>query len=399
MPGKPTVNVCLLGTKFMGRAHANAYLKVNKFFTDLPVEPVMHTVVGRDRGDTETFQKRWGWKNYSLDWKQAFSNPEIQLVDVTSPNNAHAEHSIMALEAGKHVACEKPLAGTLADARQMRDAARKHRSQKTYVWYCYRRVPAVALAHQLAREGRLGKIYHIRAYYLQDWAGPDVPLIWRFAGDVAGSGSNGDLGAHIIDMARFITGEEVTEVVGSVQETFIKEREIPQEGSKGGIAAGAAGGTKKMGKVTVDDATVFLARMSGGGIATFEATRFATGNQNKNGMEINGEKGSIMFNFEDMNHLHFYDNTLPRREHGWRQIMVTHGGDHPYAANWWPDAHVIGYEHTFINEAADIFKDLGGQKPVVPLPDFEDAYKTQQVLEAAVVSFKERRPVSISEIK
>lgn len=396
MAGK-NVNVCLLGTKFMGRTHSNAYLKVGKFF-NLPSEVVMHTVVGRDKPDLEAFARRWGWKNSSTNWHEAFANPEIDLVDVTSPNNAHAEMSIAALESGKHVACEKPLAGTLADARQMRDAARKHKGQKTYVWYCYRRVPAVALAHQLAREGRLGRIYHIRAWYLQDWAGPNVPLIWRFSKDVAGSGSHGDLGAHIIDMARFITGEEVSEVVGSTQETFIKEREIPTSGSKGGIAGGASGGTKQMGKVDIDDATVFLARMSGGAIATFEATRFATGNQNKNGMEINGEKGSILFNFEDMNHLSFYDNTLPRREHGWRQIMVTHGGDHPYAGNWWPDAHIIGYEHTFINEAADIVVDMAGQKPVVPLPDFEDAYKTQQVLEAAVISAEQRRPVKVAEV-
>ena len=281
----------------------------------------------------------------------------------------------------------------------MRDAAREHKNQKTFVWYCYRRCPAVAFAHQLVKQGKLGRIYHIRAYYLQDWAGPDVPLIWRFVGDVAGSGSNGDLGAHIIDMARFITGEEVTEVIGSVQETFIKEREIPAVGSKGGIAGGAAGGTAKKGKVDVDDATVFLARMKGGAIATFEATRFATGNQNKNGMEINGELGSVMFNFEDMNHHQYYDRSLPRKVQGWTTIMATHAPDHPYAGAWWPDAHVIGYEHTFINEAADIMLALANQAPVVPLPDFEDAYKTQQVLEAAVISARERTPVRVADIK
>jgi predicted dehydrogenase len=396
---KNTVNVCLLGTKFMGRAHANAFLKVNKFFTSLPAQCVMHTVVGRSPEDTSAFQRRWGFANMSLKYKEVFNNPEIDLIDVTSPNNQHAEHAIAALEAGKHVACEKPLAGSLDDARAMRDAARKAKKSKTFVWYVYRRVPAVALAHQLVKSGRLGRIYHIRAWYLQDWAGPSVPLIWRFSKKVAGSGSHGDLGAHIIDMARFITGEEVTEVIGSVQETFIKEREVPTEGSKGGIAAGASGGTRKMGKVDVDDATVFLARMKGGAIATFEATRFATGNQNKNGMEINGEKGSVMFNFEDMNRLSFYDATEERKTQAWRNIMVTHGGDHPYADAWWPDAHVIGYEHTFINETADIIKAIAGQQPVVPLPDFEDAFKTQAILEAAVLSAAERRPVKISEIK
>jgi len=226
-----------------------------------------------------------------------------------------------------------------------------------------------------------------------------VPLLWRFQKKFAGSGAHGDLNAHIIDMARFITGEEFASVNGCIQETFVKEREVPQEGSKGGIAAGAAGGTAKKGKVDVDDATLFLARMSGGAACTFEATRFATGNQNKNGLEINGEKGAIYFNFEDMNWLQFYDRSIDRKVQGWTKIMATHGGSHPYADAWWPDAHVIGYEHTFINMTADIVKALGGQQPVVPIPDFEDAWKTQQVLAAAEISAKEGRTVKISEVK
>jgi len=393
------VNVCLIGNKFMGRAHANAFLKVNKFFTSLPTQAVMHTVVGRNVADNETFAKRWGWQNTSNDYHAAIRNPEIDLVDVTSPNSSHAAMSIAALEAGKHVACEKPLAGSLDDARAMRDAAKKYKKQKTFVWYVYRRCPAVALAHQLVKQGKLGRIYHVRAWYLQDWAGPEVPLIWRFTKKTSGSGSHGDLGAHIIDMARFITGEEFTTINGAIQETFVKEREIPQEGSKGGIAAGASGGTAKKGKVDVDDATLFLARLTGGAACTFEATRFATGNQNKNGLEINGEKGSIMFNFEDMNWLNFYDRSIDRAVQGWTKIMCTHGGSHPYAEAWWPDAHIIGYEHSFINMTADILSVLGGKQPVVPLPDFEDAWKTQQVLAAVETSAKEGRIVKVSEIK
>jgi predicted dehydrogenase len=392
------VNVCLIGHKFMGRAHSNAYLKVTRFF-DPPVQPVMHTVCGRNVEELETFQRRWGWQHSSSNWQAAVSDPEIGLVDITSANDWHRDMALAALEAGKDVACEKPLAHNIEHARQMRDAARKHRKSRTYVWYCYRRVPAVALAHQLAAEGRLGRIYHIRAFYLQDWAKPSVPLIWRFSGKVAGSGSHGDLGAHIIDMARFITGDEFSEVSGCIQETFVKERDLPTSGSKGGIAGGAAGGAGKKGKVTVDDATLFLARFKGGAVATFEATRFATGDQNKHGMEINGEKGSLYFNFEDMNYLSYYDATLPRKVQGWQKIMVTHAPDHPYASAWWPDAHIVGYEHTFINQLADMLADLGGKKPVVPLPDFEDAYRTQQVLEAAVISAQERRPVKIAEIK
>jgi len=396
MPSK-TINVCLIGHKFMGRTHSNAYLKVGKFF-DLPLLPVMHTIVGRNEQELNAFKERWGWQQASTDWKKAISDPAIGLVDVGTPNNAHADIAIAALEAGKHVACEKPLAATLSEARRMRDAARKANGCKTSVWYSYRRVPAVALAYELARAGKLGRIYHIRAYYLQDWAGPEVPLIWRFQKSVAGTGSHGDLGAHIIDMARFISGDEVSEVIGAVAETFIKEREIPAQGSAGGIAGGSAGAKGKMGKSDVDDATLFLARFNSGAIASFESTRFATGNQNKNGLEINGEKGAIMFDFEDMNHLSYYDRTAPRKVQGWTKIMVTHGGDHPYAANWWPDAHVLGYEHTFINQAADIMSDIAGATPVVPLPDFEDAYKTQQVLEAATISAEQRRPVSIAEL-
>jgi predicted dehydrogenase len=391
------INVCLIGHKFMGRTHSNAYLKVNKFFTDLPVAPVMHTIVGRNEGELKEFAQRWGWKNTSTDWKAAVSNPEVALVDIGTPNNAHAEMSIGALEAGKHVACEKPLAGTLAEARQMRDAARKAKG-KTFVWYNYRRVPAVALAHQLARAGKIGRIYHIRAFYLQDWAGPDVPLIWRFSKAVSGSGALGDLSAHVIDMARFISGDEVDEVVGSAFETFVKEREVPQQGSAGGIAGGAAGARGKRGKVDVDDASLFVARMRGGALASFESTRFATGNQNKNGLEINGDKGAIRFNFEDMSWLEFYDATLPRQQQGWARIMVTHAPDHPYVGAWWPDAHVIGYEHGFINQVADMMYALGGKQPTVPLPDFEDAYKTQQVLEAATISAEQRRPVKVAEV-
>lgn len=397
MSQQQSMNVCLIGHKFMGRTHSNAYLKVNKFFTDLPVAPVMHTIVGRNQQELAEFAQRWGWKHTAADWKAAISNPEVGLVDVGTPNNMHREMSIAALEAGKHVACEKPLAGSLREAREMRDAARKAKG-KTFVWYNYRRVPAVALAYQFARAGKLGRIYHVRAFYLQDWAGPDVPLIWRFSKDVSGTGSLGDLGAHIIDMARFITGEEVDEVIGSASETFIKEREIPQQGSAGGIAGGAAGAQGKKGPVTVDDANIFLARMTGGALASFESTRFATGNQNKNGLEINGEKGAIRFNFEDMNYLEFYDTTVPRAQQGWAKIMVTHAPDHPYAGAWWPDAHVIGYEHGFINQVADMMYMLGGKQPTVPLPDFEDAYKTQQVLEAAVVSAAQRRPVKVAEV-
>jgi predicted dehydrogenase len=396
---QPTIRICLIGQKFMGRAHSNAYLKVDKFF-DLATKPVMHTICARNGAELEAFRERWGWQHASTDWKSAVTNPEIDLVDVTTPNNQHLDMTLAALEAGKHVACEKPLAATLADARLMRDAAKKAKKSKTFVWYSYRRVPAVTLAHQLVKEGRLGRIYHVRAFYLQDWAGPEVPLIWRFNKKIAGSGSHGDLGAHIIDMARFITDDEIVEVTGAISETFIKERTLPSQGSAGGLSEGAtAGAVSKKGKVDIDDAVLFLAKFKAGAVGSFEATRFATGYQNKNGIEIHGEKGAISLDFEDLSWLRFFDRTEDRRLQGWHRINVSKAPEHPYASNWWPAAHPIGYEHTFINQAADMLNVLGGKAPVAPLPDFADAYKTQEVLEAASISAAERRPVKISELK
>jgi predicted dehydrogenase len=399
MPGKK-INVALIGSKFMGRTHSNAYLKAAKFF-DLPIEPVMHTIAARDAADLAKFAPRWGWKSYTTDWREAVRDPEIGLVDVSTPNHVHREQAIAALEAGKHVACEKPLAGTLDDAREMLAAARRAKGSRTFVWYNYRRVPAVALAHQFVKEGRLGKIYHVRAAYLQDWGGPSTPLLWRFQGNLAGSGAHGDLNAHIIDMARFITGDEVSEVVGAIEETFIKERDVIENPSAGGEISGKGarkGGRK--GKSTVDDAVLFLARFKGGAVASFEATRLSTGDKNGNRIEVHGEKGAIRFYFPRMNELEFYDATAEPRLQGWTNINVTSGGSgHPYAAAWWPDGHVIGYEHGFINQAADMFNVIGGRKPVVPLPDFADAYETQRVLHAAIVSAREHAPVKMSQIK
>jgi predicted dehydrogenase len=402
-----TLGIGLVGTKFMGRAHSNAWMSAPKFF-NLPLHVVMRAASGRDVRELAEFAQRWGWQCCSDDWRDLLEDPQVGLVDVCTPNHVHAEVAIAALEAGKHVACEKPLAGTLADARAMRDSAvragKGKGGLKTFVWFNYRRCPAVALAHQLVKEGRLGRIFHVRAAYLQDWGGPDTPLLWRFQGKLAGSGAHGDLNAHIIDMARFITGQEFKEIVGAVEETFITERELV-EVSGGAISGKSAkrvkGRTRSRaarGRSTVDDALLFLARLSGGAVASFEATRLATGNQNANQIEINGERGSVKFNFERMNELEWWDHTLPARMRGWSRIMCT-DGSHPYAANYWPAAHVLGYEHGFVSQAADIVQVLGGNKPVVALPDFADAYETQRVLEAAVRCARTRKPVGLSEVK
>jgi len=389
------VNVALIGQKFMGRVHSNAYLKVSRFF-DLPLEPVMHTVCGRDERQLRSFARRWGWANYSTNWRRVVADEEIDLVDVAVPNNLHAPMSIAAIEAGKAVACEKPLAATLSQAREMAHAARQYRA-KTFVWFNYRRCPAVALAHRLVRRGRLGKIYHVRACYLQDWGGPQTPLLWRFDKRRAGSGAHGDLNAHIVDMARFITGDEIVEICGAISETFIEYRRLVAEGPGGAIASGTRGRRKK-GKSTVDDCVLFLARFASGAVASFEATRLASGNQNRNTIEINGSRGSIRFDFERMNELQYYDAEADPAVAGWTRIMCTKAGEHPYADAWWPDAHIIGYEHGFVNMLADVMRMLAGKRPVVPMPDFDDALKTQIVLEAALLSAKRKRWVKISEL-
>lgn len=379
----PTIGIALIGQQFMGRAHGNAWGQVTKFF-DLPLSPRLVTICARDKATLAPFAKRWGWERYTTDWRLLAPDPDIQLVDIATPNHVHAEPAIAMLEAGKHVACEKPLAGTLADARAMRDAARKAKG-KTFVWFNYRRCPAVGLAWALVREGALGTLRHVRAHYLQSWGGKDTPLLWRFRKSEAGSGAHGDLNAHIVDLARFISGEEITQVHGAVARTFVSRRRIP--------------GTRRTGRSTVDDAVSFLATMSGGATASFECSRLATGHLNDNMVELNGDLGSLRFGLEEMNVLWYFDATLPKGTQGWRRIDCTTAGEHPYVANWWPQAHHLGYEHGFINMAADILKVLGRRRPELPLPDFADAYETQRVLEAVMHSAREGCAVPMREVR
>ena len=372
------LNIAMLGSKFMGRAHSNAWSQVGHFF-DVPTLPQLHTVVARNEAELAAFADRWGWQHHTTDWHSAVTNPDIDLVDIATPNNVHAEAAIAALEAGKHVACEKPLAGTMADAEAMAAAAASTPG-KTFVWFNYRRVPAVAYAHRLVASGAIGRIYHVRATYLQSWGGPETPMRWRFDGSIAGSGAHGDLNAHIIDAARFITGEEIISIEGAIEETFIEQRTDGEETTES----------------TVDDAVLFLARMSGGAIASFEATRVATGYINANRIEIHGEKGALRFNFEDMNRLGYFSRDAAPGEQGWTTIEVTSGDDgHPYADAWWPAGHGLGYEHGFINQARDIITMIGGGDPIVPLPDFADALKTQRVLQAAIDSAREHRRIEL----
>jgi predicted dehydrogenase len=388
------LRVGLIGTQFMGKAHSNAWAQVNHFF-DKPTKAVMQAVCGRNAERAQAVADKWGWKSVETDWKKLIARPDIDLIDICTPNNNHAEIAVAALKAGKHVACEKPLCMNMAEANAMVDAARAAKNQLTTVWYNYRRVPALTLARQLVQEGRIGKIFHVRAVYLQSWIiDPNFPAIWRLQADVAGTGSHGDLNAHVIDAARYITGEEITEVVAHM-ETFVKQR--PTGNMVGGLSAStnAAGGKVEMAEVKVDDAVVMLARLQGGGVGTFEATRFAQGNKNGSKIEINGEKGAIKFEFEDMNWLEFYDAKLPGREQGWIKISAT-TGDHPYAGAYWPAGHIIGYEHTFINQASDILAAVSDGNFKAMQPDFEDAFKTQAVLAAASQSAQEHRWVNVA---
>jgi predicted dehydrogenase len=369
-----TIGVALIGQKFMGRAHANAWGQVNRFF-EPAVRARAEIVAARDARALPAFARNWGFRRWTSDWREIADDPEVELVDVATPNDLHAEQSIAMLEAGKHVACEKPLAGTFADARAMAAAAAKakRRGRKTFVWFNYRRVPAVALAWRLVREGALGRVVHVRARYLQSWGGPKAGASWRFERDRAGSGAHGDLNAHLVDLARFLVGEELVLVHGAVEHTFVKKR-------------------------GVDDCVLFLASFAGGATASFEASRVAQGHWNDHAIELNGEKGSLRFAFEEMNVLELFDGTAPKAKQGWTRILVTSPGVHPYVDRWWPEGHVLGYEHGFVNQAADVLRALAGRKPEVPLPDFEDAFRTQRVLEGALLSAREGAAVKLSDI-
>ncbi|NLF32820.1 MAG: Gfo/Idh/MocA family oxidoreductase [Planctomycetes bacterium] len=382
--GKNTVNIAIVGMGFMGRAHSSGWLESARFF-DPPVTPVLHTVYGRDLARTQAFADRWGYAHAAVAGEGLTVAGEIDLVDVLTPNDLHLPQAKAALEAGKAVACEKPLAGTLDDARAMAELARRHKAP-TFVWYNYRRCPAVALAARLVAEGKLGEITRVRASYLQSWATPDVPLVWRFLKEPSGCGAMGDLNAHIVDMTRFVTGMEITDICGAATGIFIPRRALPD-------------GSGRTGAVTVDDTSIFLARWSNGALGSFEACRQATGNFNRHGFEINGTRGALRFDFERMNELEYYDADAPRATQGWANIMCTHAGDHPYLEAWWPDAHLLGYDHTFTHQAADILRVLAGQQPTVPLPDFQDAYQTQRVLEAALIAADKKTWVAMDDVK
>jgi predicted dehydrogenase len=377
-----TIGVGLVGYKFMGRAHSNAYRQVAAFFPDVALRPEMKAICGRDEAAVKQAAEQFGWQGYETDWRRLVARQDIGLVDVSTPGSSHAEISIAAATNGKHVFCEKPLANTLLEARQMLNAV-QHNKVVGMVNFNYRRMPAVQLAKQLIDSGRLGTIYHWRAVYLQDWIiDPNFPIVWRLDKSQAGAGSLGDLGAHSIDLARMLLGE-ITEVTG-LTETFIKRRPV-LAGTTGGLSA--VGG-QEMGEVTVDDAALFLARFANGAVGTFEATRFAKGRANYNSFEINGSKGSVVFDVERMNELNVMLEDEQPDVVGFRNVQVS-SGVHPYMSAWWPTGHIIGWEHTFTHGVLDLLNGIArGESPAAT---FEDGLRCQAVLDAVEKSAGSRQ--------
>ena len=366
------IGVGMIGYAFMGRAHSLAWHAVNRVF-GVPLRPRLAAICGRDKAAAEEAAHRLGWAAVETDWRALIARDDVQLIDISAPGDMHAPIAIAALAAGKHVLCEKPLANTLAEAEAMKAAADAAypSGARAMVGFNYRRVPALALARRLVEQGRLGTLRHFRAVYLQDWlTDPDAPMTWRMQAERAGSGALGDLGAHVVDLARYLTGDEVAGV-SAVSATF-----TPQRPNADGSGAG---------QVTVDDAVVFAARLASGALASFEVTRCAAGRKNGLRVELNGSAGSLAFDLERLNELEFFSvaDDGGGEVGGFRRVLVTEGS-HPYLSAWWPPGHVLGWEHTFTHQAADLLTAIadGGQ----PRPSFDDGLAVQRVLDAVARS-------------
>jgi len=364
-----TLRVGLIGYKFMGRAHSNAWRQAPKFF-NLKANIEMHTICGRDTAAVQAARAHLGWQFATTDWREIVESPLIDIVDIATPTFTHAEIAMAALKNGKHVLCEKPMGMNLKQCEAMLAVAKKAKGAHM-ICHNYRRIPAIALAKRFLSEGTLGRIYHFRARYAQDrLADPEFPVDWRLQKATSGSGVHSDINSHIIDLARYLVGE-FTAVCGIVN-TFIPER--PR-------ADLLAQGTRKMGKVDVPDSAVFIGWMEGGVMANLEATRYAPGRRNHIEIEINGSKGSIYFDFENMNLLKYYNGDDPKDRQGFRDIIVgQRDGIQPYVSNWWPPGHGIGYEHTFVHTVADFVNACAEGKSIHPT--FEDGLKNQRVLTA-----------------
>jgi predicted dehydrogenase len=371
------LNVALIGYAFMGRAHSNAYRQVGRFFSP-KYPPRMKVVCGRTPKAVKKAAADLGWEEAATDWREVVRRKDIDIVDIATPGDSHAEIAIEAAKAGKVVFCEKPLANTVKEAEQMLAAVKKA-GVLHMVCHNYRRAPAVMLAKRLIDEGRLGTLYHYRGTYLQDWiVDPKFPLVWRLRKEAAGSGALGDIASHSLDLARFLVGE-ISEVTGAL-ETFIKERPLPDN-------------PRKKGKVTVDDASASVVRFRNGALGTIEASRFATGRKNYNRFEINGSKGSVVFDLERLNELEVYLTSDPGDVQGFHDVMVTEGAHHPYVGHWWPPGHIIGYEHTFVHTVYDLLEAVARNR--MPSPNFVDGVQNQKVLAAMEKAAATKRWVKV----
>jgi len=379
---KEALRIGLIGYGFMGRTHSNAYRQVSQFF-DLPIRPVLQAVCGRDRAKTEAFSQNWGYASFETDWRAVIDRNDIDAVDICVPNDKHGEIAIAAARAGKAILCEKPLAMNVAEGERMVEAVEKAGVVNT-VWYNYRRVPAVTLAHKLIQEGRLGRIFHYRASFLQDWTiSEELPqggaALWRLDAAAAGSGVTGDLLAHCIDTALWLNG--AIDRVSAMTETFIKSRKHQETGA--------------VSPVTIDDACAFLARFSNGSLGLFESTRYARGHKAAYGFEINGANMSLRWDLGNLHRLEVFDNRDSAIIRGWHSVHVSdHGGDHPYMDKWWVPGLQIGYEHTFIHHVADFLAAIGRGEPC--RPTFRDALETQKICDAVISSARQERWESVA---
>ncbi|UYO96763.1 Gfo/Idh/MocA family oxidoreductase [Microbacterium sp. M28] len=369
------LRVAMIGHGFMGAAHSVGWRQAPTAF-DLPLRPRMAVLVGRDADKTAASARKWGWGEAATDWRAVIARDDIDVVDIVTPGDSHAEIAIAALAAGKHVLCEKPLANSVDEAEAMRQAAQDAAAQgiRAMVGFTYRRVPAVTLMRDMIAAGRIGTVRQVRASYRQDWlADPESPMTWRLDKDRAGSGALGDIGAHIVDMTQFVTGQALTHVSAAL-ETIVSERPVLGEA----IGLGGTAGTER-GRVTVDDLALFVGRLESGTLASFEATRFATGRKNALDIEISGDAGALHWNLEDLNALEFYDATRPAVEQGFTRILVTEP-EHPYLEGWWPAGHMLGYEHGFSHQAKDFVEAVAEGRD--PHPSFADGLLVQRVLDA-----------------
>jgi predicted dehydrogenase len=381
------INIAIIGYKFMGRAHSNAWLKAPLFF-DTPVQPVLKVACGRHAADVQDFADKWGWQEVETDWRKVMERDDIDVIDIATPQHLHHEIAVAAAKAGKHIFCEKPMAMDSQQAQEMLDICEQNKVLH-YLNHNYRRVPAIALAKKWIDEGKIGRIYHWRCAYQQDWiTDPAFPLSWQLRAETAKAGPHWDLHSHCVDLAQYLVGKivEVTALTAS----FISQRPLAAEQASGNLKAGASG--EGMGEVTVEDAAMMMVRFAEGAVGSFEATRFANGRKNRLTFELYGSNGSLVFDLENLNELHYYDHQAPEGAKGFTKVLTTEDS-HPYVQHWWPAGHILGYEHTFVHAVADFLQSIHSGEEITP--NFRTGLENIRVLEAGLTSAQQKKTVFI----